>query len=135
MIKSQQRFQFTLKGVRRKANSGMTLHTLVHSSDTFSCHCNSINTTLPIVIQEQFSHFFPLLQLYKSQCIFQCNQINFLQQCIQISTRINSSSVHTYICVCFIHNVSNIQHIQPMRVPNSLSNLTFDEACYLPLFI
>ena len=40
--------------------------------------------------------------MYKYQCIFQCNQINFVQQCIQISTRINSSSVHTYICVCFI---------------------------------
>ena len=43
-----------------------------------------------------------------------------MQQCIQISTRINSSSVHTYIFVCFyiaciqyknIHsNQSNIQH-------------------------
>ena len=31
-------------------------------------------------------------------------------QCIQISTRINSTSVHTYIFVCFIRNVSNIQH-------------------------
>ena len=30
-------------------------------------------------------------------------------QCIQISTRINSTSVHTYICVCFIWNISNIQ--------------------------
>ena len=27
-----------------------------------------------------------------------------VQQCIQISTRINSSSVHTYILVCFIRN-------------------------------
>ena len=36
-------------------------------------------------------------------------QFNFVQQCIQISTRINSTSVHTYICVCFIRNVSNIQ--------------------------
>ena len=27
-----------------------------------------------------------------------------VQQCIQISTRINSSSVHTYIFVCFIRN-------------------------------
>ena len=34
---------------------------------------------------------------------------NIVQQSIQISTRINSSSVHTYICVCFIRNVSNIQ--------------------------
>ena len=33
-----------------------------------------------------------------------------MQQCIQISTRINSTNVHTYVCVCFIRNVSNIQH-------------------------
>ena len=31
-------------------------------------------------------------------------------QCIQISTRINSSSVHMYILICFIRNVSIIQH-------------------------
>ena len=37
-------------------------------------------------------------------------QFDFVQQCIQISTRINSTNVHTYICVCFIQNVSNIQH-------------------------
>ena len=36
-------------------------------------------------------------------------QFNFVQQCIQISTRINSTSVHTYICVCFIQNVSSIR--------------------------
>ena len=36
-------------------------------------------------------------------------QFNFVQQCIQISTRINSTNVHMYICVCFIRNVSNIQ--------------------------
>ena len=37
-------------------------------------------------------------------------EFDFVQQCIQISTRINSTSVHMYICVCFIRNVSNIQH-------------------------
>ena len=31
-------------------------------------------------------------------------QFQHAQQCIQISTRINSSSVHTYIFVCFIRN-------------------------------
>ena len=31
-------------------------------------------------------------------------QFQLAQQCIQISTRINSSSVHTYIFVCFIRN-------------------------------
>ena len=32
------------------------------------------------------------------------NQFQLAQQCIQISTRINSSNVHTYIFVCFIRN-------------------------------
>ena len=36
-------------------------------------------------------------------------RFQLVQQCIQISTRINSSSVYTYILVCFIRNVSNIQ--------------------------
>ena len=31
-------------------------------------------------------------------------QFQLAQQCFQISTRINSSSVHTYIFVCFIRN-------------------------------
>ena len=34
-------------------------------------------------------------------------QFQLVQQCIQISTRINSSSVHMYIFVCFIRNHSN----------------------------
>ena len=34
-------------------------------------------------------------------------QFQLVQQCIQISTRINSSSVHTYIFVCFIRNPFN----------------------------
>ena len=29
------------------------------------------------------------------------NQFQLAQQCIKISTRINSSSVHTYIFICF----------------------------------
>ena len=37
-------------------------------------------------------------------------QFQLVQQCIQISTRINSTSVHMYIYVCFIRNISNIQH-------------------------
>ena len=37
-------------------------------------------------------------------------QFDVQLQCIQISTRINSSNVHTYILVCFIRNISNIQH-------------------------
>ena len=57
MTKSPQRFQFTLKGVRHEASIEMTIHTLVHSSDTFSCHCNSIIPSLSIVIQETYPIF------------------------------------------------------------------------------
>ena len=39
-------------------------------------------------------------------------QFQFVQQCIQISTRINSTNVHTYICVCFIRNLYNMSNIQ-----------------------
>ena len=42
-----------------------------------------------------------------------------MQQCIQISTRISLTSVHTYSCVCFIRNVSNIQQGEA-RVPRTL---------------
>ena len=56
-VKSQWWLQLTHTGVRCEVNSGMTLHTLVNSSDTFSCHCNSLSSPLSIVIQEQFLHF------------------------------------------------------------------------------
>ena len=62
---------------------------------TFLTHCcDCINTSVNSV---QYLHF------------------NFVQQCIQISTRINSTSVHMYICVCFFQNVSNIQHCWPLK--------------------
>ena len=66
-------------------------------------HISSLKVTLSHVIvilsvlpcqlsSKSNSHIsLPLLQLYISQCIFQCNHFNFVQQCIQISTRINSS--------------------------------------------
>ena len=44
----------------------------------------------------------PLLRLYKSQCIFHTvSHSDIVQQCIQISNRINSSNVHTYILRLF----------------------------------
>ena len=42
-----------------------------------------------------------LLRLYISYSISNAIHFQLAQQCIQISTRINSSSVHTYIFVCF----------------------------------
>ena len=84
----------------------MTLHSLVLISDSFSCNCNSIQSPVSIVhlrVNLILSHL--LLRLYINYSIFQCKSVHtefqLAQQCIQIPTRINSSSVHTYIFVCF----------------------------------
>ena len=45
--------------------------------------------------------------MYINQHFSNVIQFNFVQQCIQISTRINSTSVHTYIFICFIRNLFN----------------------------
>ena len=83
----------------------MTLHSLVLISDSFSCNCNSIQSPVSIVhlrVNLILSH--PLLRLYINYSISNANQFQLVQQCIQISTRINSSMyIRTYF-VCFIRN-------------------------------
>ena len=49
----------------------------------------------------------PLLRVYINQYFSMHLQFQLVQQCIQLSTRINSSNVHTYICVCFIRDNSS----------------------------
>ena len=91
-----------------EADSGMTLHSLVLSSDSFSCNCNSIQSPVSIVhLRVILTYLIPLLRVYINQHSSNAIQFNFqlAQQCIQISTRINSSSVHTYISVCFTLHV------------------------------
>ena len=64
------------------------------------------------------------MQLYKNLWNFQCNHFNFVQQCIQISSRIKSSmSIHTSAFVSFetnpifnthcvfFHHITTIQHL------------------------
>ena len=81
----------------------MTLHSLVLISDSFSCNCNSIQSPVSIVhlrVNLILSH--PLLRLYISYSISNANQFTSnLHSNVSRSTRINSSSVHTYIFVCF----------------------------------
>ena len=80
----------------------MTLHSLVLISDSFSCNCNSIQSPVSIVhLRVNLILSCPLLRLYINYSISNANHFQLAQQCIQISTRINSSSVHTYIFVCF----------------------------------
>ena len=46
--KPEWRLPLTLTGVRDEANSGMTIHTLVLTVDSFSCNCSSMNSSLSI---------------------------------------------------------------------------------------
>ena len=97
------RLPLTPPGVKSTANSGMTLHSLVLISDSFSCNCNSIQSPVSIVhlrVNLILSH--PLLRLYISYSISNANQFTSnLHSNVSRSTRINSSSVHTYTFVCF----------------------------------
>ena len=81
----------------------MTIHTLVLSSDTFSCNCNSIDPSLSKGFQEQFSHISSYCcDCIKASVFSNVNQFQFVQQCIQISTRINSSMyIRTSVFVSF----------------------------------
>ena len=91
----------TPPGVMSEANSGMTLHSLVLRCDSFSCNCNSNNSHLSIGSNGNSHISLPLLRVYINQYFSMHLQFQIVQQCIQISTRINSSSVHTYIFSLF----------------------------------
>ena len=85
-----------------EANSGMTLHSLVLSSDSFSCNCNSIQSPMSIVhLRVILTYLIPLLRVYINYSI--SNAIQFssnLYSNVTTSTRINSSSVHMHIFIC-----------------------------------
>ena len=105
MSKSQWRLPLTPPGVMSAPNRGMTIHTLVPPIDSFSCNCNSMNSSLAIDFEEHFS----LSSSYCCVCINTSvfsnviiQDFNFVQQCIQISTRINSSMyIRTSVFVSF----------------------------------
>ena len=69
-----------------EANSGMTLHSLVLSSDSFSLHCNSIQSPVSIVhLRVILTYLIPLLRVYINQ--HSSNAIQFssrLQLCAAI---------------------------------------------------
>ena len=96
MSKSQWRLPLTLTGVMSTPSSGMTIHTLVLTVDSFSCNYNSMNSLLSIDFLEHFSLNLSYCCMCINTSVFSnVNHFNFVQQCIQISTRINSSM---YIC-------------------------------------
>ena len=106
-------------------NSGMTLHRLVHSSDSFSCNCNSIHYIVSIVHLRAISSFL----IYCCDCInTSVISTQYLTSSmysnVTTSTRIYSSSVHTYICVCFIQN--QYKHSSSIYITFSNALLTND---------
>ena len=79
----------------------MTLHSLVLISDSFSCNCNSIQSPVSIVhlrVNLTFSSIVAIV--YKLQH-FPMQITSNLHSNVSRSTRINSSSVHTYILRLF----------------------------------
>ena len=82
-----------------EANSGMTLHSLVLIVDRFSCNCNSIQSPVSIVhLRVIPTYLIPLLRVYINQHSSNAHPVQFrVQQCIQISTRINSSMYIVHI--------------------------------------
>ena len=88
----------TPPGVMSAPNSGMTIHTLVLTVGSFSCNCNSIDSSMSKGLQEHFSLSSSFCCVCINTSVFSnVNQFQLVQQCIQISTRINSSM---YICTC-----------------------------------
>ena len=89
--KCLQRLPLTPPGVMSEANSGMTLHSLVLSSDSFSLHCNSIQSPVSIVhLRVILTYLIPLLRVYINQHF--SNAIQFssnLYSNVTTSTRIN----------------------------------------------
>ena len=112
MIKSQQRYQLTLTGVRREANKRMTLHTLVHSCDSFSYNCNSIHSFVSIVFHcdlRAFSSFlFLLLRVYINYRDSSTSHFIHVQQCDYIyQNKYLQVYIRTSVFVSFETNETN----------------------------
>ena len=120
VIKSQQRFQFTLQGVRREANIRTAIHTLVLTSDSFSYNCNSIHLLCVNWLQRTSNPFSSLFRhVYINQCKFHISCLiprssSFCTACTTMYYRFfkvwNKLLKCTYVHLSLFHsNVSNIQ--------------------------
>ena len=88
-----------------EANSGMTLHSLVLISDSFSLHCNSIQSPVSIVhLRVILTYLIPLLRVYINQHSY--NAIQFTSSMysnVTTSTRINILQC-TYVHLRLFHS-------------------------------
>ena len=86
----------------------MTLHTLVHSCDSFSCNCNSIHSFVSIVFHcdlRAFSSFlFLLLRVYINYRDSSTSHFtSSMYSNVTTSTRINIFKC-TYVHLCLFHS-------------------------------
>ena len=96
------RWRLPLTPVMSVPNSGMTIHTLVLTVDSFSCNCNSIDRNLSKGLQEHFS-------LNSSYCCL-CINTNVFSNVIT-STLCSRSLLEeilqcTYLHLCLFHSKS-----------------------------
>ena len=114
-----------------EANSGMTIHSLVLISDSFSCNCNSIQSPVSIVhLRVILTYLIPLLRVYINQHSSNAIQSNPVYSTVQFSssmysnvttsTRINSSSVHSTYFVCSTLRVILQGVVDPIMQQNEL---------------
>ena len=79
-----------------KANSGMTLHSLVLISDSFSCNCNSIQIPLSIVhLRVILTFLIPLLRVYINQHSSNAYSVQFKFNSVYSSSSSMYSNVTT----------------------------------------
>ena len=101
-----------------EANSGMTPHSLVLSSDSFSCNCNSIQSPVSIVhLRVILTYLIPLLRVYINQ--HSSNAIQFssnLYSNVTTSTRINILQC-TYVHLRLFHSkLHSPLHVSSIRI-------------------
>ena len=100
-------------------NSGMTIHSLVLTSDSFSCNCNSIQSPVSIVhLRVILTYLIPLLRVYINYSISNAYSVSQLvQQCdyiyqnkyssmyirtssfVSLETPLRVSSIRIYILI------------------------------------
>ena len=86
----------------------------------FSLHCNSIHPTASIVHLRAISSFLFHCCDCINTSVFSTQYLSSnLYSNVTTSTRINSSSVHTYICVCFIRNYIPVTFSNGLLTNNS----------------
>ena len=101
----------TSRCYERSQTSGMTIHSLVLISDSFSCNCNSIQSPVSIVhLRVILTYLIPLLRVYINYSISNAYSSSNLYSNVTTSTRINILQC-TYVHPSFVSLETPLQFI------------------------